>query len=87
MAATGAIAMAAIVDTSTLGKVILYSLVAGVGIAAIFGLGVSSAAAALESLRLHRTRTATAWGLVAVGCLAASLGAAVLGVVVMLSKS
>jgi hypothetical protein len=79
--------MAAIVDTTTLGKVIVYSVVAGVGIAVIFGMGVSSAAGLLESVREGRTRATVFWGLLAFGCLTAALGAVVLGIVVMTNKS
>jgi hypothetical protein len=79
--------IASIIDTSTLGKVILYSFVAGVGIATVFGLAVSGAAGLLESLRRRRTAASVAWGLLAGACLAVALAAVVLGIVVMSSKS
>lgn len=79
--------IASIVDTTTIGKVILYSLVSGVGIVVIFGLGVSSASAVLDALRQRRTIASAAWGLVTVACVAATLAAVVLGVVVMSHKS
>jgi hypothetical protein len=78
--------IAAIVDTTTIGKVVLYSLLSGVGIAVIFGLGVSSAAGLLEALRQRRNAAGAAWGLLAATCVAAALGAIVLGIVVMSSK-
>ena len=78
--------IATVVDTNTIGKVILYSFVAGVGISAIYGLGVSSAAGLLEALREHRTAAGAAWGLLAFACLAGALAAVVLGIVVLSSK-
>ena len=77
----------AIVDTSTLGKVVLYSLLAGVGIVVVFGLGVSSVAAVLESLRSRRTLASAMWGGLATVCLALVLAAVTVGVIVMTSKS
>jgi hypothetical protein len=79
--------IATIVDTTTIGTVVLYSLLSGVGIAVIFGLGVSSAAGLLEALRQHRNAAGAAWGLLAATCVAAALGAIVLGIVVMSTKS
>ncbi len=78
--------MAAIVDTTTLGKVILYSALAGVGIVSIFALGVSSAAALLEALRRRQSALSFAWGILTLGCIAASGAAVVLGIIVMSSK-
>jgi hypothetical protein len=77
---------AAIIATSALGKVVLYSLASGVGIAVIFGLGVSSAAGLLESLRERRTAASAAWGVVTLVCVAGTLAAVVLGIVVMSEK-
>jgi hypothetical protein len=78
--------IATIVDTAKLGKVILYSLAAGIGVAVIYGAGVSSAAGLLESLRQRRTAASIAWGALAVTCMLCTLGAVVLGIVVMASK-
>jgi hypothetical protein len=78
--------IATIIDTTTIGKVILYSFVAGVGIAAIFGLGVTSAAGLLESLRERRTLASAVWGTLAFACLLGAAAAVVLGVVVMARK-
>jgi hypothetical protein len=78
--------IASIVDTTTLGKVALYSLVSGIGIAVIFGLGVSSAAGLLEAVRQHRTAASVAWGVLAVSCIACALAAVVFGLVVMSEK-
>jgi hypothetical protein len=76
----------AIINTTKLGEVALYALASGVGIAVIFGLGVSSAAGLLESLRQHRTVASVAWGALAVTCIAGALAAVVLGIVVLSSK-
>jgi hypothetical protein len=79
--------IASIVDTTAIGKVILYSLIFGVGIVVVFGLGVSSVAAVQDALRQRRTIASAAWGLLTVACVAATVGAVVLGIVVMSSKS
>jgi hypothetical protein len=78
--------IASILDATKLGKVILYSLASGIGIAVIFGVGVSSAAGLLESLRQRRNVASVAWGALAVSCALCVLGAIVLGIVVMASK-
>jgi predicted membrane metal-binding protein len=80
------IAAAAILDARTLGKVILYALIAGVGVSAVFALGVSSAAGLVDAVRDRRTLAVAAWGVTAIVCLAGSLGAVVLGVVVLSAK-
>jgi hypothetical protein len=78
--------IAAIVNTTTLGKVALYSLVSGIGIAVIFGLGVSSAAGLAEAHRQRRTAASIAWGALAATCIVCALAAVVLGIVVMSTK-
>jgi hypothetical protein len=78
--------IAAIVDTTTLGKVVLYSALAGVGTVTIFALGVSSAAGLLEALRRRSSGATFAWGVLMVGCIAASVSAVVLGIIVMSRK-
>jgi hypothetical protein len=80
------IAAGAIVDTSTLGKIILYALGAGVGVTVVFALGVSSAAGMVDAARQGRTVAVAAWGATAALCVLTSLAAVVLGVVVMASK-
>jgi hypothetical protein len=76
----------AIVETGTLAKVVLYSLLAGVGIAVVFGAGVSSAASLLEALRERRSVAGAAWGALTAVCALVALAAMVLGVVVMTAK-
>jgi hypothetical protein len=78
--------IATIVDLGTLGKVILYSLIAGVGVSLVFSLGISSAAGLVDAVRQRRTLAGAMWGLTAVVCLAGSLAAIVLGLVVMSTK-
>jgi hypothetical protein len=78
--------LAAVVNTTTLGKTILYSLAAGIGIAVIFGAGVSSAASLADAMRDRRTFASAAWGTVTLICLLCVAGAVVLGIVLMTEK-
>jgi hypothetical protein len=79
-------ALAAIVETSKLGKVIAYSLLTGVGISVVFSLGVSSAGGLLDALRERHTPAVIAWGALAVICTLVALAAVVLGIVIMSTK-
>jgi hypothetical protein len=76
----------AIVETGTLAKVILYSLVSGVGIAILFGTGIASAGSLLDALRERRTAAGAAWGVLTVACLAVMLGIIVFAILVMSTK-
>ncbi len=78
--------LAAVVNTTTLGKTILYSLAAGIGIAVIFGAGVSSAASLVDAMRERRTVASAAWATVALICVLCVAGAVVLGIVLMTEK-
>lgn len=78
--------IATIIDWRTIGKVVLYSLLSGAGIAVIFGVGVASAAGLLDALRERRTVAGVAWGALATICVGAALAAIVLGLVVMSRK-
>ena len=73
-------ATAAIVNLTTLGKTVLYSFIAGVGIAAVFGGGVTSAAGLVEAVRANRTAAIVGWGALAVLCAAAALAAIAAGI-------
>ena len=75
--------IATIVDFSTLGKTVLYSFIAGVGVVAVFGGGVTSIAGMLEALRAGRTVTVVAWGMLAVVCAALALAAIAAGIYAM----
>ena len=77
---------ATIINTTTLAKTILYSLIAGVGVAVFFGAGVSSAAGLLEARRERRTAAGLAWGALMLACLACVAGAIVVGIVAMTQK-
>jgi hypothetical protein len=76
-------AVAAIVNFTTLGKTILYAFIAGVGIAAVFGGGVTSAAGLLEALRSGHTGAIIGWGALAVLCAGLTLAAIAAGIYAM----
>jgi hypothetical protein len=78
--------LATIVETGKLAQVVGYSLAAGVGVAIVFSLGVSSTAGMLDALRARRNGAAALWGTLAALCAIIALGAAVLGVFVMAKK-
>jgi len=78
--------LAATVNTTTLGKTIVYSLAAGIGIAVVFGAGVSSAAGLIDAMREQRTAATAAWVAAALVCLLCAAGAVVLGIVLMTEK-
>ncbi len=80
-------AAAALVDTHALIKVILYSLGAGVGIAIVFGAGVSSAANLLEAVRARQNALSTVWGVLTIVFIAAVIAVIVLGLIVLSAKS
>jgi hypothetical protein len=73
-------ATGAIVDLTTLGKTVLYSFIAGIGIAAVFGGGVTSAAGLVEAVRTGRTAAIVGWGALAVVCAGATLAAIAIGI-------
>ena len=78
--------LGAIINTTTLGKTILYSLAAGIGIAVVFGAGVSSAAGLVDAVRDRRTAATAAWATAALICLLCAAGAVVLGIFLMTQK-
>lgn len=78
--------LATIIETGKLAQVVGYSLLAGVGIALIFSLGVSSVAGLYDAMRSRRAGAAAAWGTLATLCGLATVGVAVLGIVVMTQK-
>jgi hypothetical protein len=73
-------ARAAIINLTTLGKTVLYSFIAGVGIAAVFGGGVTSAAGLVEAVRTGRTAAIVGWGALAVLCAGVTLAAIAAGI-------
>jgi len=77
---------APIVDWSTLGQVILYSLGAGVGVSICFSFAVVGATRFAEARRAEASVAAAFYGLLAALGLAATVGAVVVGIVVMAKK-
>jgi len=78
--------MATIVQTGDLVKTVIASLVAGVGITAIFSVAIWSGARFADLNRGGRPIAASAAGALGVLALAATLAAVVFGIVVMTSK-
>lgn len=78
--------VATIIETGKLAQVFGYSLLAGVGIAIIFSLGVSSAAGLLDAVRDRRSGAAALWGTLATLCGVVTLGVVVLGIVILSTK-
>ena len=78
--------LATIVDTDALGKVIIYSLIAGIGVTVAFALTIVGATRFADMRRDDRPVEAGLFAVLATLALAASVGAIVLGIVVMTSK-
>jgi hypothetical protein len=77
---------AEVVNAGTLAKVAVASLVAGVGVTTIFSLAVHGAVRLVDSRRDGRPLEATFYGVLLAVALLATVGAVVLGVVVMTAK-
>jgi hypothetical protein len=75
-----------IVDWATLGKVLVASLVAGVGVTVVFSLAIVGATRFVELRRNGKTREAGGYGLLLMLSLVAVAAAVVLGIVVMARK-
>ena len=78
---------ATIVDWGALGKVVLYSLVAGIGVPAVYGVAVLGAARSTDAARSRRNGVATVYAVLALVGTAACLAAIVYGVVLLTQKS
>lgn len=78
--------LATVVDTSALAKVVLYSLVGAIGVTTAFSLAILGAVRFADMRRDDRSIEAGAFALLAAVATAASLGAVVIGIVVMMSK-
>lgn len=76
-----------VVDWSKLGQVILYSLLAGIGITLCFSLAILGATRFAESRRAAAAAPAALYALLAILGLVATLAAVVIGIVVMASKT
>ncbi len=74
---------ATIVNVTTLAQAVIYSLVAGVGLAVAYGVAVTGTAGLLDAVRSHRTAVAIAWGACVVVCAAVVVGGIAAGIIVM----
>jgi len=75
-----------IVDWSTLGQVILYSLGAGIGVSLCFSVAVVGATRFWEARRAGAAIPAVVYAVMGALGLLATTGAVVIGIVVMASK-
>ena len=80
------ISFATVVDINALLKVVLASLVAGIGVSIAFSLVILGATGFVDMRRDHRAVEATGFALLGVLGLAACAAAVVVGVVAMTSK-
>jgi hypothetical protein len=78
--------LAALVDWSTLLKVVAFSLAGSVGVTAAFALGIAGVSGFVESRKSGSSGTAVGFALLAVLALGACIAAVVLGIVAMTSK-
>jgi hypothetical protein len=78
---------ASIIDWGALGKVVLYSLVAGLGVPAVYSIAVLGAARSTDAQRGRRGGQATAYALVALLCGLACLAAIAYGVYLLTKKT
>jgi hypothetical protein len=77
---------ASVVDWGKLGEVVLYSLAAGVGVAVCFSLAIVGATRFGDARRAGGSTAAVTYALLATVGLAATVGAVVVGIIVMTSK-
>ena len=78
---------ASVIDWNALGKVVLYSLVAGLGVPAVYSIAVLGAARSTDAQRERRGGQATAYAILALVCGVACLGAIGYGVYLLTLKS
>jgi hypothetical protein len=74
------------IDTTGLWEVILYALVAGVGVTVVFALAVYGATRSTDMRQVGRNATATMYGLLAALGGAATLGAISYGIYLVQKK-
>jgi hypothetical protein len=79
--------LASVVDWGALGKVVLYSLVAGVGVPAVYGFAVLGAGRSVDAQRVKRGGLATAYALLALFGGAVCLVAIAWGIYLLTQKS
>jgi hypothetical protein len=75
--------IASIVDTGDVLEVIWVSLVAGIGLTAIYGIAIFGAARAVDVGREGRSVEAAVFGVLGAVAMAVVLAAAVLGIIVL----
>ena len=75
--------IATIVEWDALGKVVVASLILGVGVTTIFALAIHGAVRFVDTRRDGRPLESVVYGAMTTVCLLACLGALVLGIVVM----
>jgi hypothetical protein len=75
------------VDWGALGRVVVASLIAGVGVTFCFSIAVVGATRFAELRRDQRNGGAAIYGVLALAGLAATVAAIVIGIVVMTTKS
>jgi len=76
-----------VVDWNALGQVVLYSLIAGVGVPAIYAFAVLGAGRSMDAQRARRGGMATAYALLAFVGGAVCLGAVAYGIYLLTQKS
>jgi hypothetical protein len=74
------------IDTTGLGEVILYSLVAGVGVTIVFALAVYGATRSTDMRRAGNAALATVYAIVAALGASATLGAIAFGIYLVQKK-
>lgn len=75
--------IAVIVDVEDLGRVVVASLVAGVGVSVIFALAIHGAVRFVDTRRDGRPLESAVYGAMTTICLLACLAALVLAIIVM----
>jgi hypothetical protein len=75
------------VDWGTLGEVIVFSAVAGVGVTLAYSLAILGATRFAEAQRARREGQAIGWALLGVVGFAVTIAAVVFGIIVMTTKS
>ena len=78
---------ATIIDTTAVLKVVVSSLVAGVGVTAVFAIGIYGAARASDMRRMNNAGAASRYAVLSVVAVAACLAAIAYGIVLTTQKS
>jgi hypothetical protein len=78
--------LATIIDVLTLGKVILYSVIAGVGVSTTVGIAIAAVAGSNEARRSQRTAATAGYTALAAITIAATVATMLLAIVLMTRK-